>query len=171
MLAVIEYVQMSLSEMAIDYNMMTDAKIWVGIVQNYLRFQTRFRFFYRDTLVIIRHYPDARQLYHRHLQRLINHNKNAIFLAVGHGFIKPEPHDGHYEIVAKNTWSVLHSWLTECEIMNNQCLDYHKCGTALLEMHYPYFTDKGLEFYQMAKQQLPIWNDSWQERDNHSKQF
>lgn len=161
MLAVIEYVQKSLSATALGYDLMSDAEVWIKIIQNYLDFQTRFRFFYRDTLAIIRHYPAARLFYRTHLKKIIHYNKNAIFLAVGRGFLKPEPHEGHYEIFAKNLWSVLNSWLTEREILDDEPLDYGKCVAALLEMHHPYFTEKGLEFYILAKQRLPAWSSQF----------
>lgn len=157
MLGVIEYVQQSLSETSKGYDLMGDAMIWISIIRNYLDFQTRFRFFYRDTLVIIKLYPEARSFYRSHLQKIIHYNKNAVFLAVGRGFMINEPHDGHYEVFAKNLWSVLNSWLTEREVLGESQLDYKKGVTALLEMHYPYFTKKGIEFYNNAKKHLPEW--------------
>lgn len=157
MLAIYNYVQATLEESTINYDLMEDASIWVEIIRNYLRFQTRFRFFYRDTLEIIRLYPEARSFYRKHIEKIINYNKNALFLSVGKGFMIPEPRDGHYEIFARNTWAILNSWMTDREVLNETKEDYSKGVLALLEMHYPYFTEKGLVFYEEAKKQLPEW--------------
>ena len=80
-----------------------------------------------------------------------------MFLSVGKGYLKPEPHDGHYEILAKNNWDILNSWLAEREILGKAAIDIADGVRAILELHYPYFTEKGLVFYHKNMRELPNW--------------
>ena len=89
---------------------------YTSVVKNYLGFQIGHRFFYRDILEINSFLPQAKDLYQKQMEQVLNFTKNGMYLAIGKGFIKPEPHEGHYHFFAKNAWAILNSWLAEREI-------------------------------------------------------
>ena len=67
----------------------------------------------------------------------------------------PEPHEGHYQILATNSWAILNSWLTVREVLGKEVANMHRGINGLLELNYPYFTEKGKEFYHKIKAQIP----------------
>ncbi|OJJ19227.1 hypothetical protein BKI52_20665 [marine bacterium AO1-C] len=120
--------------------------------RDYLNFQVKFRFFYRDTLEIIKLYPDIRQAYRKRIQNVIDFNRKLIQMAVQQGYMQAESHQGQYDMLARNAWALLNSWLIEQEIMGTNILEGVK---ASLELHYPYFTKKGQGFYDKMIEVLP----------------
>ena len=90
------------------------------IIRNYIRFQIEHRFFYRDILDIIALVPNAKLLYEKQIERVVNFSKNGLYLGVGKGIVKPEPHEGHFHFFAKNAWAILNSWLTEREVLGDE---------------------------------------------------
>lgn len=128
---------------------------YVATIKNYLGFQIRHRFFYRDILDINSFVPTAKSLYEKQMELAINFNKNGLYLAIGKGLIKPEPHEGHYYFLSKNITAILNSWLIEREIFGEAKVSLHQVILALGEAHYPYFTEKGLELYAEIKGLLP----------------
>ena len=78
-----------------------------------------------------------------------------MYLAIGKGFIKPEPHEGHYHFFAKNAWAILNSWLVEREILGEEKVSMHQVMLAIWEFHYPYLTAKGQKLYMELKGQIP----------------
>ena len=128
---------------------------YTATIKNYLEFQIRFRFFYRDILDISSFVPAAKALFERQMELAINFNKNGMYLAIGKGFIKPEPHEGHYHFFAKNAWAILNSWLVEREVLSEEKVSMHQVMLAIWEFHYPYLTEKGQKLYMELKGQIP----------------
>lgn len=120
--------------------------------RDYLKFQVEFRFFYRDTLEIIKLYPDIRQAYKKRIQNVIDFNRKLLDMGLQKGFIQAESHPGQYDMLARNAWAILNSWLIEQEIMGTDILEGVR---ASLELHYPYFTPKGQTFYDKLIEMLP----------------
>ncbi len=127
----------------------------ISILTNYLSFQIQHRFFYRDILEIIKLVPEAKGLLDHHIQNVIEFSKNAIYLSIGKGYMKAEPHEGHYEIFSKNSWAILHSWLREREVFGEEKVSLYHAILAVLELHYFYLTEEGLLRYAALKEQLP----------------
>lgn len=157
--AVYVHLRKSLGNLTIGHQILVEGINWLDIIRRYLNFQIEFRFFFRDTLEIIHLYPEVKDYYKEQIQTIINFNKNSLFLAVGKGYLILEPHEGHYEILAKNNWAILNSWLTQREILGYKEIDIMDGIHAILELHFPYFTDKGKEFYYKVSTDLPKWLD------------
>lgn len=153
--AVYVHLRKSLENLTIGHHMLTEGINWLDIIHRYLNFQIEFRFFFRDTLEIIHLYPEVKDYYKEQIQTIINFNKNSVFLAVGKGYLVLEPHEGHYEILAKNNWAILNSWLTHREILGYEEIDIMDGIRAILELHFPYFTEKGKAFYYAVSKDLP----------------
>ena len=149
------YMKEALAQLTYSHQILMKPTDWIELTKAYLNFQIQFRFFYRDTLEIIRLYPATRDFYKKQIQKIINFNKNALFLAVGRGYIISETFEGQYETLAKNVWAVLNSWLTQREILGQNTINIQDGIRALLDLHYPYFSEKGKAFYYTMLKELP----------------
>lgn len=154
MAAVLHYMK-SLQKEMFPYQSVIEAPTWIEVIQTYLRFQIQFRFFYRDILEISNLVPESKKQYRKQIESVIGYSKNGIYLSVGKGFMIPEPHEGHYQILATNSWAILNSWLTVREVLGKEVANIHRGINGVLELNYPYFTEKGKEFYHKIKAQLP----------------
>lgn len=125
------------------------------LIKNYLSFQIGHRFFYRDILEINKLVPQAKDIYESQMRQIMNFSKNGTYLAVGKGILISEPHPGHYDFFIRNVWAILNSWLIEREILGEEKVSLEEIMMALLECHFPYFTEKGKEVYVEWKNQLP----------------
>lgn len=152
--AVLKYMKVIQKDM-FPYQSVIEASSWIELVQTYLRFQIQFRFFYRDILEIANLIPESKAQYRKQIENVITFNRNGIYLSVGKGYFIPEPHDGHYQVLATNSWAILNAWLTVREVLGEEVANFHRGMNGLLELNYPYLTDKGKEFYHKVKQQIP----------------
>jgi len=75
-------------------------------------------------------------------------------MAIGKGLLIPEPHDGHYTYFAKNCWAVMHSWVSQREILGSDQVPLSDALHAILELHYFNLTDRGRELYADAKSRI-----------------
>ena len=157
MVAVYEYMIKSLEKMTIGDAIFLEALDVIEIAKTYLNFQVRYRFFYRDTLEIMRLYPEIQEAYRKQVKQIINFNQNIIFLLVGKGQLIPEPHEGHYLSLARNIWAIQNSWLSEREIMGADSVDIYDGIQAGMDLTFPYLTEKGKEFWLL--QLLPMLED------------
>ena len=152
---VLDYMAQTGREMSSQNMAHVEKNDYTAVVKNYLGFQIQHRFFYRDILEICSFAPTAKDLFENQMEQVINFTKNGMYLAIGKGFIKPEPHEGNYHFFAKNTWAILNSWLVEREIMGEEKVSMHQVMLAIWEAHYPYFTEKGLVEFTRLKKELP----------------
>lgn len=150
--AVYGYMKQCLESMTLENTQLEVVFDALSITRDYLRFQIQFRFFYRDTLEIMKLFPDIRQAYRKRIQNVISFNKNVIDIAVEQGYMTAESHEGQYDVLARNAWAVLNSWLIESEIMGT---DIQEGIRASLELHYPHFTEQGKTFYYKMIEMLP----------------
>lgn len=155
--AVYNYMLSALKEMTIGDAIFLEAIDVLGIARTYLNYQIRFRFFYRDTLEIMRLQPEIKTAYQKQVQQIVNFNQNLIFLLVGKGYLIAEPHAGHYASLAKNAWAIQNSWMSEREILGNAPNDVEKGLHAGLDLFFPYFTEKGKLFYFDMRENLSEW--------------
>ena len=132
-----------------------ESEDYLGVIKNYLRFQIGHRFFYRDILDITNLVPDAKEVYENLMNQVISFSKNGMYLAVGKGLLKSEPHDGSYHFFAKNVWGILNSWLIEREVLGKEKVSMDQIMLAIWEYHYPYLTEKGVVLYHHLKKQIP----------------
>ena len=162
--AVYLFMQQSLDSLTFGDNVYGNIVDSVEITRKYLEFQIQFRFFYRDALEIIRMYPEAQALYKKQVKKIINFNRNIIYLAVGKGQMKAEPVENLYDSLAKNAWAILNSWLSEREIIGKESVNVEVGLSALLDLYFPYLTKKGKQHYYELKKDMPNWVE-----DNMSK--
>ncbi|MEM6321033.1 MAG: TetR/AcrR family transcriptional regulator [Bacteroidota bacterium] len=112
-------------------------------------------FFYRDILEICQLVPDAKDIYVKQMKQVVNFSKNGMYLAIGKGLVKAEPHEGAYRFFAKNVWAILNSWLIEREVLGEEKVSLHEVMVAIWEFHLPALTEKGEVIFTELKKQLP----------------
>ncbi|MFK7906158.1 MAG: TetR/AcrR family transcriptional regulator [Chitinophagales bacterium] len=128
---------------------------YISLIKTYLRFQIQHRFFYRDILEIMNLVPEAKDVFNNQMQQVLTFSQNGIYLAIGKGIMLPELYAGHYELFAKNIWAIMQARLTEREVLGEEKSSLHNVIMAVLESHYPYFTDKGKVLFGELKSRLP----------------
>lgn len=153
---VLEYMKHSFKEMNIRNMTHFEQNDYAVLVKNYMGFQISHRFFYRDILEISRFVPEAKTLYEKQMNQIINFTKNGMYLAVGKGLVKPEPHEMAYHFYAKNAWATLNSWLIEREILGDEKVSMHEVILANWEILFPCLTEKGQTLFLELKKQLPM---------------
>ncbi|MEM1120456.1 MAG: TetR/AcrR family transcriptional regulator [Bacteroidota bacterium] len=152
--AVLRYMKTVQKEL-FPYQSVVEAPDWLELVQAYLRFQIQFRFFYRDILEIASLVPDSRKQYKKQIEGVINFNRNGIYISVDKGFMLPEAHERQYQTLATHAWAILNAWLTVREVLGEEVANINRGIYGLLELHYPYLTEKGQRFYHKVKEQVP----------------
>ena len=131
-------------QLVADFDIMDIMKAYLQILQD-------FRFFYRDIYEISTIAPEALDLYKQQIDQFMTFSQNSLYMAIGKGLIHPEPHPGHYAYFAKNSWAVMHSWVTQREILGSGQVPITDVLNAMLELHYFNLTEKGRDIYEMAK--------------------
>ena len=126
----------------------------VNTIPWYISFHVRFIFFYRDILVLIKLVPSAKAHYEKQMENVHSFAVNSIYLSIGKGEAKPEPHEGYYNSLANSVWAILQSWLMQRAIMGPEKVRVEDATIAILDLYYPHYTEKGKEKYFEYKKQL-----------------
>lgn len=155
--AVYQYMLTALQEIDTKDATFVEAIDVLEIARTYLNFQIRFRFFYRDTLEIMRLQPEIKVAYQKQVHQIISFNNHIIILLFQAGYLIEEPHPEHYASLAKNAWAIQNSWMSEREILGDDLNDVEKGLHAGLDLFFPYFTEKGKEFYFEMKENMEEW--------------
>ncbi|MEM1119156.1 MAG: TetR/AcrR family transcriptional regulator, partial [Bacteroidota bacterium] len=154
MVRVLQYMK-ELQKELFPYQSIVEAPSWLDLVQTYLRFQIQFRFFYRDILEIASIVPESKKQYQKQIESVITFNRNGIYVSVEKGFMRPEAHDKQYDTLATHAWAILNAWLTVREVLGEEVANINHGIYGLIELNYPYLTEKGKEYYDQIKQQIP----------------
>ncbi len=117
------------------------------ITENYFVYQQRFCFFFLDTPNILKSYPKVTEQVKSQIDEAIKMIKGMNYLAIGMGFMKPEPKDfpGLYEELAAHLWRNTHFWISYARIQNIEEDLVVKGMEAHLSLIYPYLTEKGIQ--------------------------
>lgn len=124
------------------------------IAKTYLKFQIKYRFFYRDIMEIFSLVPEVKTAYRKQIHQIINFNRNTIFLSIGKGHMIAEPTPGIYNSLAKNSWAILNSWLSAREILGEDAVSIEEGVRLIMDLHYPFYTEEGKKFYHETTDQL-----------------
>ncbi len=113
------------------------------IARVYAEYVYRFRFFFQDTIDIIRAYPRIGKMHQSQTQTEITTLQNIVYIAVGNGTIIPEPADGVYAHLCEVAWMTLHFWFARGLILGKEEEGIEKALVFAGELARPYFTEKG----------------------------
>lgn len=154
MQGVYDYMKQELAALNFGDFLFKEAMDTLEITKTYLRFQIKYRFFYRDIMEILTLVPDVKSAYRRQIHQVINFNRNSIYLAIGKGRLIPEPAPGIYDSLAKNSWAILNSWLSAREILGEDAVSIEEGVRMMMDLNYPFYTEEGKKFYQETTAQL-----------------
>lgn len=148
MQSVFRYMIKTMEQMALGNQIFVEGAEGMTVAKNFLEFQVQFRFFYLDTLEIIRAFPEIKASYQEQVEREINIIKNLLYFSAGKGYLIPEPHEGHYDTLAQNAWTVLNFRLTKREIIGKEGFGIEEGLKELTALYSPYFTEKGAAYFK-----------------------
>ena len=106
--SVYRYMIKTLEEMAVGNQLMNPTKDHLDVARGYLEHIAQFRFFYQDTLEIIRSYPELAKLHQEQVAQEKAIIRNLMFMSVGKGDLVTEPFEGLFESLAHSIWMTLH---------------------------------------------------------------
>lgn len=148
-MAVIEYMKEVLNEKVYGNRVLVQEGKGLEITRAYFEFEEEFRFFYLDTYNILQTYPEIKVDMQKQMQEAIQVIKNLNYLAVGMGYLQPEPADmpGLYDKLADQIWINNHFWFSQMHIRGETGDMVIKGLEACVAISYPYLTLKGKEVY------------------------
>jgi len=106
--------------------------------------QLKYRFFFQDTLEIIRAYPKIAKVHHKEVLQYTKHIRRSLAACVAQGIFRPEPFLGAYDYLAHSLW--LHSafWLNQLSLLQNDSNKPEIFAHSIASLFYPHLTPKGL---------------------------
>ena len=119
---------------------LNSAKVYVAYMQ-------KFRFFFQDTLDIIRAYPEIGKMHQKQVEEETNILRNLIYIGVGKGIFVPEPVKGMYNTLADTIWQTMHFWFARRAIKGETEEGMEKAIVAIYNLIYPFFTETGQADY------------------------
>lgn len=122
----------------------------LDITKAYFEFEEDFRFVYLDTYNIMQTYPKLKERIQQQIEEAIQIIKNLNYMAIGMGFMKPEPKDmpGLYNSFAEQLWINNHFWFAQREVRGIKGNTVLKGLEACFAVSYPYLTEKGVMAYR-----------------------
>lgn len=149
-LSVIEYMKEVLQEKVYGNKVLVEEGKGLEITKSYFEFEEEFRFFYLDTYNILQSYPELKIDMQKQISEAIQVIKNLNYLAVGMGYLKPEPEDtpGLYDKLAEQIWINNHFWFSQMHIRGEEGDLVIKGLEACVAISYPYLTEKGKKVYK-----------------------
>lgn len=108
----------------------------------YMGYMQQFRFFFQDTLDIIRTYPEIGRRHRQQVAEEINIIKNLLYMQVGKGALVAEPVPGIYDTLAEMIWQTLHFWFARQAILGDTQPGWDDAVRTVGHLVYPYITEE-----------------------------
>ena len=141
--SVYRYMIKTLEEMSIGNQLMNPTRKSIDVVRGYLEYIVKFRFFYQDTLEIIRAYPELAKSHQQQVEQEQTIIKNLIYRSVGKGELQQEAFSGLSNSLAHSIWMTLHFWLTQQAIRGEIGNNLEQGLLIIANLLYPYATEEG----------------------------
>lgn len=117
---------------------------WEELIKNYLLFQLKYCFFYRDIISLDAYHEKAKSMYESEVNKVIAFNKNSIYMAIGRGYIHPEPRKGLYDGLAENAWSIIQAWFIKRSVFGAEKVQLSAPFRNIMDLYYPFATEDGI---------------------------
>lgn len=144
----------TLEEMSVGNQLMNPDKVQLEVAKGYLEHIAHFRFFYQDTLEIIRSYPELAKLHQQQVEQEKAIIQNLMFMSIGKGDLIAEPFTGLYNSLAHSIWMTLHFWLTQQIIRGEKSNNLEMGLLTIANLIYPYATEKGRGLFENIRSEL-----------------
>ncbi len=112
-----------------------------------LQLASKHRFFYIDTVDIMRAYPKLAAIHRQHINKDIDYLKAMIAYSLGIGNVKPEPEPGYYDSLAHSIWMGIFFWLQQAQI-RGVAADPEAARRSMWALVTPHLTEEGLHLFQ-----------------------
>ena len=117
------------------------------VARIYAAYMQKFRFFFQDTLDIIRSYPEIGKMHQQQVAEETNIIRNLIYIGAGKGIFVPEPVKGMYSTLASTIWQTMHFWFARQAICGETDEGLEQVILTIYNLLYPFFTEVGQEDY------------------------
>ncbi len=115
-----------------------------------LNISLKYRFFFLDTLDILRAYPEIAKLYRTQVEDNIRYIRAILDYSVGTGNMVAEPFAHCYDRLSETVWSVIKFWLLKEAVRGRQNLDPEDARATMWSLVSPYLTEKGLKNFPLT---------------------
>lgn len=116
--------------------------------------QQQYRFFYIDTLEIVRAYPDIQAAHQQHIAWQVQQMEVAIRFNQSRGAFCTEKWDGQFGLLARQFWLLTDLWIYRQSVQNVTTIDYPDFRNMVWALFYPFFTDMGTREFEQLKNYL-----------------
>ena len=112
--------------------------------------QQQYRFFYLDTLEVIRAFPEIESAHRQHIVWQALQMETALQFNQSRGALLSEIWPGHYAILSQQFWMIADAWMYRQSIRNEPADDFGAFRNMLWTLFRPLFSDMGQrEFEQL----------------------
>lgn len=141
--SIYRYMIKTLDEMSISDYLFQQEGEEANVAKIYFAYMQKFRFFFQDTLDIIRAFPEIGKKHQEQVRAEINIVKNILYMQVGKRTLIPEPITGLYDTLAESIWQTLHFWFVRERILGDEdeTLGLNKILEVITHLVYPYLTE------------------------------
>ena len=154
--SIYRYMIKTIDEMSISDRLFQKKGEEVNVARVYFKYMQQFRFFFQDTLDIIRAFPEIGEKHQQQVKEEVNIVINMLYMQVGKGTLKPEPLPGIYTTLAEMIWQTLHFWFVRQAIFGNKQASIDKILEIILHLIYPYLSEQrkseGLTLVEMREE-------------------
>ncbi len=112
------------------------------VAKVYMDYMQQFRFFFQDTLDIIRTYPEIGKQHRQQVGEEINIIKNILYMQVGKGTLVTEPAPGLYDTLAEMIWQTLHFWFARQAILGDTRPNWQDAVKTISHLVFPYLSEE-----------------------------
>lgn len=114
--------------------------------------QQEYRFFYVDTLEVMRAYPEIQAAHQQHIAWQVQQMEMAIHFNLSRGAFQAEKWENQFVDLAREFWLIADLWMYRQCVQNNATNDYHTFRNMLWGLFRSLFTDMGArEFEQLRR--------------------
>lgn len=154
--AILEFMVEDRKNLLIEEEELLNQGKWKEMIGNYLMFQLKYGFFYRDILDLGLLNDGVITLYKIEVNKVMDFNRNSIHFALFKGYLKPEPREGLYDGIAETIWSIYQAWFIKRAVFGEDKVGLDEPFVAVTNLFYPYLTEKGLILINRLLEQKDI---------------
>lgn len=122
-------------------------------LEQYHTFFSRYQFYLIDLFEVERSYPATMKRWRDFVSKMMLQIRKRLDYFVQHKLMMPEPEKGVYDILANNIWMAIIFWIPQ-QVLKGQGFNTELFKEAVWMQINPYFTQKGLEEFQITVQPL-----------------
>lgn len=121
--------------------------------------QQQYKFFYNDTLEVVRAYPKVGEAHRQHIQWQARQLGMMFQFNQARGVFAPAPDDDFYHFWAEHWLWALENWMHRRCVMNESTNDFKAFYQALWGLLIPVFTEQGRREYEQLSNLKKLMKD------------